>query len=146
MVKCSYYDFRRLLYIVDSARSYIYSSYIRDYKRYDVILLTVLDVIYLIGDIRKAEIKRKQAKAALDRKAEAFRRQTDSFFKAKSYLNHTKQSKALLKECRYKLAYCGLASLEAEGWIPKAVSLHESRARVANDSRESQERVARLSA
>ena len=59
MVKYSYCDSKRLLYIVDLARSYIYSSYIWDYKCYDVVLLTVLDVIRLIGDIRKAEIRRK---------------------------------------------------------------------------------------
>ena len=59
MVKYSYCDSRRLLYVVDSARSYIYSSYIWDHERYDVVLLTVLDVIYLIGDIRKAEIRLK---------------------------------------------------------------------------------------
>ena len=104
-----------------------------------MVFLAVSDVIRLIGDIREAEIKRKQAKAALNREVEAFCRQTNSFFKAKSYLDRTKQSKALLKEYHYKLAYRGLASLKAEGQIPKVGSLHESYARVTNDSCESQE-------
>ena len=59
MVKYSYYDSRRLLYVIDSARSYIYSSYIWDYECYDVVLLAILDVIRLIRDIREAKIRRK---------------------------------------------------------------------------------------
>ena len=59
MVKYSYCDSKRLLYIIDSARSYICSSYIWDYERYDIVLLAILDVIRLIGDISEAKIKRK---------------------------------------------------------------------------------------
>src|SRR5207247_8561314 len=38
------------------------------------------------------------------------------------YTTLFRSSKALLKECRHKLAYRGLTSLEVEGRIPKAGS------------------------